>query len=71
MDGEVHCRHLLIISSAKISGPIQADRVVVEGTVEGAIVAGLVVKRRPIGNQTSSGRIPGTAEESLSQRLPF
>jgi cytoskeletal protein CcmA (bactofilin family) len=43
MDGEVHCRHLLITSRAKITGSIQADSVVVEGTVEGSIFAGLVV----------------------------
>ncbi len=40
IDGEVHCTSLVISRGAHVSGTIAADRVVVDGRVEGPIQGG-------------------------------
>ena len=43
IDGELHCSSLVIDNPAHVSGTIAADRVVVDGKVEGSIQGGKVV----------------------------
>jgi cytoskeletal protein CcmA (bactofilin family) len=43
IDGEIHCTSLIISRGAHISGTIAADRVVVDGKVEGPIQGGEVI----------------------------
>jgi cytoskeletal protein CcmA (bactofilin family) len=43
IDGEVHCTSLVVSRKGRISGAITAERVVVDGKVEGPIQAGEVV----------------------------
>jgi cytoskeletal protein CcmA (bactofilin family) len=43
IDGDVHCTSLLISPKASIHGGVEADRVVVNGRVEGPIRGGEVV----------------------------
>jgi cytoskeletal protein CcmA (bactofilin family) len=42
IDGELHCTALVIASGAHVSGTVAAERVVVDGTVEGPIQGGQV-----------------------------
>jgi cytoskeletal protein CcmA (bactofilin family) len=42
IDGEIHCTSLIVSRGAQISGTIVADRVVVDGHVEGPIQGGEV-----------------------------
>ena len=43
IDGEIHCTSLIISRGAHVSGTIAADRVVVDGNVEGPIQGGEVI----------------------------
>ena len=43
IEGEIHCTSLIISRGAHISGTIAADRVVVDGKVEGPIQGGEVI----------------------------
>ena len=43
IDGELHCTSLVVSRKGRISGAITAERVVVDGKVEGPIQAGEVV----------------------------
>ena len=43
VDGEIHCTSLKISCGARVSGTITADRVVVNGQVEGPIQGGEVI----------------------------
>jgi cytoskeletal protein CcmA (bactofilin family) len=43
IEGEVHCTSLIISRKAHVVGTIQAERVVVDGTVEGPIQGGSVM----------------------------
>ena len=43
IDGEIHCTSLIISRGAHVSGTIAADRVVVDGQVEGPIQGGEVI----------------------------
>jgi cytoskeletal protein CcmA (bactofilin family) len=43
IEGELHCTSLLVSHKGQITGTIQAERVVVDGTVEGPIEGGSVV----------------------------
>jgi cytoskeletal protein CcmA (bactofilin family) len=43
IDGEIHCTSLIISRGAHVSGTIAAERVVVDGTVEGPIQGGEVI----------------------------
>jgi cytoskeletal protein CcmA (bactofilin family) len=43
IDGELHCRSLVIDNAAHVSGTVAADRVIVDGKVEGSIQGGKVV----------------------------
>jgi cytoskeletal protein CcmA (bactofilin family) len=42
-DGQLHCTSLIVSRKAHITGPIAADRLVVDGRVEGPIQGGEVV----------------------------
>jgi Polymer-forming cytoskeletal len=46
VEGELYCTSLIISRSAHIKGPIQAEQLVVDGTVEGPVQGGNVVDRR-------------------------
>ncbi len=46
IEGDLHCTSLLISPKASISGGVEADRVVVDGRVEGPIRGGEVVLKR-------------------------
>ena len=39
IDGELHCTSLVIARGAHVNGTVAAERVVVDGTVEGPITA--------------------------------
>ena len=43
IEGEIHCTSLVVSRGAQISGTIAAERVVVDGTVEGPIQGGEVI----------------------------
>jgi cytoskeletal protein CcmA (bactofilin family) len=43
IDGELHCSSLVIDKEAHISGTVRAERVVVDGKVEGPIQGGKVI----------------------------
>jgi cytoskeletal protein CcmA (bactofilin family) len=43
IEGELHCASLIISRKAQIAGTVTAERVVVDGTVEGPIQGGEVV----------------------------
>jgi cytoskeletal protein CcmA (bactofilin family) len=43
IDGEIHCTSLIISRGAHVSGTIAAERVVVDGSVEGPIQGGEVI----------------------------
>src|SRR5215467_6073819 len=43
IDGELHCISLVIARGAHINGIVAADRIVVDGTVEGPIQGGAVI----------------------------
>ena len=42
IDGELHCTYLIIAPGAQVSGTVAAERVVVDGNVEGPIQGGQV-----------------------------
>ena len=43
IDGELHCTSLVIARGAHVTGTVTAERVVVDGTVEGPIQGGEVI----------------------------
>ena len=43
IDGELHCTSLVIARGAHVTGTVAAERVVVDGTVEGPIQGGEVI----------------------------
>ena len=43
IDGELHCTSLIISRGAQVNGTVAADRVVVDGNVEGPIRGGDVI----------------------------
>jgi len=43
IDGELHCTSLVIARGAQVTGTVAAERVVVDGKVEGPIQAGEVI----------------------------
>jgi cytoskeletal protein CcmA (bactofilin family) len=43
IDGELHCTSLVIDKGAHVSGTVAADRIVVDGKVEGPIQGGKVI----------------------------
>lgn len=43
IEGEIHCTSLVVSRGAHVSGTIAAERVVVDGTVEGPIQGGEVI----------------------------
>jgi len=43
LDGELHCTSLVIARGAQVTGTVAAERVVVDGKVEGPIQAGEVI----------------------------
>ena len=43
IDGELHCTSLVIARGAQVNGTVAAERVVVDGTVEGPIHGGDVI----------------------------
>jgi cytoskeletal protein CcmA (bactofilin family) len=43
IEGEIHCTSLIISRKARVTGTIHAERVVVDGKVEGPIEAGDVL----------------------------
>ena len=43
IDGELHCTSLVIARGAQVKGPVAAERVVVDGKVEGPIQGGEVI----------------------------
>jgi cytoskeletal protein CcmA (bactofilin family) len=43
IDGELHCTSLVIARGAQVNGIVAAERVVVDGTVEGPIQGGEVI----------------------------
>ncbi len=43
IEGELHCTSLIVSRNARVAGTITAERVVVDGTVEGPIQGGAVI----------------------------
>ena len=49
IDGELHCTSLVIARGAHVTGTVAAERVVVDGTVEGPIQGGeVILKSQPM-----------------------